>query len=110
MTIGIDLVQIAKFKKIKKTDYKKWSKVFWPHEWERAFKKKGGEQLAGIFAAKEAAMKALGETSSGNFLDWELRWNKTGRPDLFFKHNKRKKISLSISHDAGAAVAAVLIV
>ena len=103
MEIGIDIVRIKRFKLLIKGDLKYWGHVFTRQEWEYAFKKSGAAlHLAGIFAAKEAALKAVG-TKNKTPASFELFHEKSGKP--FFK-NRRLKVS--ISHDGEYAVAVVV--
>lgn len=105
MRIGIDLVAIKKFAGIKKTDYTKWDKVFTIQEWAYAFKgSHASEHLAGMFAAKEAAMKAFGHVGVENVKKFEIAHTAVGAPFL-----NRKRYQVSISHDKAYAVAVVLI-
>ena len=77
---------------------------------------KSDEVLAGFYAAKEAVSKALGVGigSEFSFLDVEIYKDSKNAPKLKFKDeiiNKFdiKNASLSISHDGGFAIAAVMI-
>ncbi len=109
MKLGIDLVSASRFKKIRKTDYRHWQRVFTPKEWAYAFKDVHfAEHLAGIFAAKEAAMKTAGVAGPGHFLDWEVRHKKSGQPEIIYGRGK-KKVILSIGHDADLAIAVAAI-
>jgi phosphopantetheine--protein transferase-like protein len=104
MQVGIDLISLKRFQKIKKSDYKKWQKVFRLSEWNYAFKSnKSAERLAGIFAAKEAAMKATGKVGPAYFQKWEIQHESNGKPTL------KPKGLLSISHDSNMAIAIVII-
>lgn len=118
MKLGVDIVSIKRFRKIEQPDYKDWARVFTEREWRYAFRgKKSAQRLAGIFAAKEAAMKAVGAAGIAQFLNWEVRHdhNKEGRPILVRSGSKRisrrhcGKNLLSVSHDSNMAIAAVLI-
>src|SRR3989338_2702891 len=103
MEIGIDIIRIKRFKLLIKGDLKYWGHVFTRQEWEYAFKKSGtAVHLAGIFAAKEAALKATG-TKNKTPVSFELFHKKSGKP--FFK-NLRLKVS--ISHDGEYAMAVAL--
>jgi phosphopantetheine--protein transferase-like protein len=103
--IGIDLVEIKRFAKIKKSDFARWQKFFSEHEWQYAFgSKKSAERLAGIFSAKEAVMKALGGKYAGRFDLIEIMHGKSGYPFVRIKKST-KKIFLSISHERKYAVA-----
>ena len=109
MKVGIDIISTKKFGKIKRDDYKNWSKVFHPNEWDYAFKDKSfKEHLAGIFAAKEAAMKAYGEAGYEHFLDWQVKH--APAPKLIKKRARKSlRFFLSISHANGLALAIVII-
>jgi len=71
------------------------------------------ESIAGIFAAKEAFSKALGTGigKSFSFKDISVLKNSKGKP--FIKINSSKieinNCDLSISHDGGFAIAAVIV-
>lgn len=105
MNIGIDLISIDKFRRIKISDFKHWRHVFTEQEWKHVFnhKIKSAERLAGIFAAKEAAMKAFGKTGVKNFLNFEISHLPSGAPKLNKSHSK-----ISIAHNQDTAVAVVL--
>lgn len=101
--LGVDIVSIARFRRIKKTDYKHWSRVFTKKEWAYAFEGGGhARRLAGMFAAKEAAMKAFGNAGAAHFLDFEISHAVSGTPSL------NQKALVSISHDERLAIAIVL--
>lgn len=106
--IGIDIIKISRFKRIKIAKYPLWNKSFSETEWKYAFSRPDpASSLAGIFAAKEAVIKAIGAT-----LDelWriEICHLNNGRP--YAKVSGRKgRLSVSISHDGGFAVAVALI-
>jgi len=73
------------------------NKVFSARELDYCFSYKNPEtHLAGIFAAKEAASKALG-TAKYPFAEIEIRHEKTGAPAAY-KNNRRLNISISITH------------
>ena len=103
--IGIDLVAVRRFKKIKKTDYGAWNRVFSEQEWDYAFHDThSAEHLAGMFAAKEAAMKASGKAGIENLKMFEITHTAECAPRL----NKRG-YCVSISHDHAYAIAVVLV-
>ncbi len=106
--IGFDLVEISRFKKharAKESAFLK--KVFSAHEIDYCFAYKNPEtHLAGIFAAKEAASKALG-TAKYPFVEIEIRHEKSGMP-VAYKNGKRVNVSLSISHTKNIAGAIAL--
>ena len=107
MNIGIDLVAIKRFQKLKAGDYKAWKHVFTVREWTYAFRAHHAhvaEHLAGMFAAKEAAMKASGKVGIENLKTFEIAHTTQGAPRL----NKRG-YHVSISHDHAYAIAVVLV-
>ncbi|RXW31879.1 holo-ACP synthase [Propioniciclava flava] len=78
----------------------------------------GSDQtLAGRFAAKEALAKALGAPAGLRWSDCEVLSDETGRPDLVVTGSVAERVDdlgvsrlhVSISHDAGVAVAMVVI-
>lgn len=78
---------------------------------------KSANSIAGFWAAKEACSKALGVGigASFSFYDVEIYKNDLGAPKLKFSPQLIKKFnikesSVSITHDGGFAVAAVMIV
>ncbi|OGY63166.1 MAG: hypothetical protein A3I24_02850 [Candidatus Harrisonbacteria bacterium RIFCSPLOWO2_02_FULL_41_13b] len=104
MGIGVDLISIKRFKKLKKNDYQYWSRVFSKKEWGLAFRDKNFSQhLAGMFVAKEAAMKATGKVGVKNFRFFEISYRKQGEPKI-----NKKGLYISISHAEGLAVAVVI--
>lgn len=110
--IGVDLVLISRFKKIRKGGYRHWNKVFTKQEWEYAFKDShAAEHLAGIFALKEAAMKACEEAGISRFQNWEVRHRISGAPKLYFigKTKRNMKSFASVSHNENSAIAFVIL-
>jgi holo-[acyl-carrier protein] synthase len=112
--VGVDLVEIARIEKF----WKKWGergvkKFLTPGEIQIASRP---STIAGFFAGKEAFSKAVG-TGIGahlSFLDLEIAKTPTGQP--FFRPNppiwekfQIEEVHLSISHDAGIAIAMVVI-
>ena len=74
------------------------------------------ESLAGRFAAKEALAKALGAPAGLRWSDCEVLADETGRPSLVVTGTVAERVEelgvsrlhVSISHDAGVAVAMVV--
>jgi|SRR3989338_5572554 len=101
--VGIDIVNLSEFKK----SFKNISldKVFLSIELSQNLKT---ENLAGIFAGKEAFFKALGRKD--NWLDVWIEKDSSGKPSLsstLLKTNQRTQIS--ISHAGDYAIAIVLL-
>lgn len=81
-------------------------------------KKNAAASLAARFAAKEAFGKALGSGLAGIHLkEIEVRNTPLGKPELFlygkaaeaFHQSGASKIHLSLSHDAGMALAFIIL-
>jgi phosphopantetheine--protein transferase-like protein len=105
---GIDLVVIEQFAtSLQRGGETFRRRLFHPSEVAGA----STERLAAIFAAKEAAFKAL-ELPPGNWLVLELRHSATGRPWIRFDsgYDSAHIVScdLSITHAAGYVVASVV--
>ena len=103
---GIDIISIERFRNINSKEYSYWSKIFSASEWQYAFSRAdSGATLAGIYAAKEAVMKAVG----GDLLKRADRiivgHLSDGRPTVIIDKQEQPSINVSISHDAGVAVA-----
>ena len=98
--IGCDVVEIARIEKsIKNPGFIK--KVFTSSEIEHC--KNSPQSFAGIYAAKEACLKALGKGIS-LISQVEITFSESGKPKAVFK-NLPYNFEISISHDAGVAMA-----
>lgn len=115
ITNGTDIVYIPKIKSLidKQVNLSKW---FTQKELDYFQKSNyNPETIAGIFAAKEAFMKAMNyRLRDINFLDIEVNHNEYGAPYYTFyndliKKTESFKISLSISHDNNYAIATTVI-
>lgn len=105
--IGVDLIEIKRFSPIKQRDYKFWDKVYTFKEWEYCFKKAlPARHLAGVFAAKEAVIKALVKQSVKSLKQVEIKHLANGQPQVVLKN--KKKINLSISYGGAYAIAMAL--
>jgi len=105
---GIDLVVIEQFAgSLRRGGAAFHRRLFHPPEARGA----STERLAAIFAAKEAAFKAL-ELPAGDWLVLEVRHTAAGRPWIRFDsgYDSAHIVScdLSITHAAGFAVASVV--
>lgn len=109
--IGVDIVDIARFEAaLERT----------PHLRERLFTEAeralSVQSLAARFAAKEAVAKALGAPKGLRHLEAEVRCDELGKPELRVTGKVAevaydlgvKRWHLSLSHDAGVAVAYVI--
>lgn len=107
--IGLDLVEVSRFKQFnKKPEDHRLKKVFTKSEISYCFQYKSpASHLAGIFAAKEASSKALGVTGFP-FVELEIMHDKDGSPQVW-KGGRRLLVSVSITHtrDLAAAIAII---
>lgn len=110
--IGIDIVAIARIEKLlNKFGEKAKDKFLTPEEKNLL---KTPSSVAGVYAAKEAFSKAIG-TGIGkecSFKDIIILKNEKNKPYFSEKTLKKfnlKKADVSISHDGGFAIAAVII-
>lgn len=85
------------------SDFRHWRKVFTSREWQYAFSGSGkfAERLAGMFAAKEAAMKAFDKIGAKHFLEFEISHLSSGAPKL---NKSRSRISIAHNQDTVVAV------
>ena len=114
MKIGTDIIQIKRIEKSLEKFGEKFKIKFLNSE-EIALAKKI-ESIAGFWAAKEAIAKALGCGIGAEltFHDIILTKNAKGAPSFSLSKEAQeihqiKDASLSISHDAGFAIAVVVI-
>ena len=113
--IGIDIISINRIEKmIQKFENKAKNRFMTKNEQKWAIKP---SSIAGIWASKEAFSKAIG-TGIGkefSFLDIEIYKDNLGKPNIkIINENlknrlKNKKIDVSITHDGGFAISAVII-
>lgn len=102
--IGCDLVHIKKFKKsVSRGGHAFLSKIFTSRELAHS---ESLDTLAGMYAAKEAAMKAF-EIPAGRWHEIEVTFREDGRPWLNLRETGGcvKHCDLSISHDGEYALA-----
>lgn len=114
--IGIDITQISRFEKVDSSAFR--HKVFLLEEREYLKKQNSLESVAGMYCAKEAVLKALG-SGIGNgvgFSQIKITHNQFGQPEVELFDNAKalletlgQKIFVSITHDAGVAVAVAVI-
>jgi holo-[acyl-carrier protein] synthase len=117
--LGIDVASIERIRRsLERYGDRIWARVLTVQERAdlegRANK---AEALAGRFAAKEAATKALGAPVDVGFHDLEVRRSASGAPELHLLgqaqvHAERlgvRRTLISITHDAGVAAAVVIL-
>jgi holo-[acyl-carrier protein] synthase len=109
--IGVDLVDISRFEDKVATTPKLLDRIFSAAESDAPVK-----TLAGRFAAKEALIKAMGGSNGISWQEVEISKNDDGKPVIqtvgktseTLKAAGVTNLHLSISHDAGMAVAMVV--
>jgi len=118
---GIDMVNISRIKRIiKKWDKRFLNKIYTAKEIVYCEKKSNNRynSYAGIFAAKEACVKALG--TGFRDIEWkdiEVKNDRLGKPSIYlsaglknkFKAKEINSAHLSISHTEKLAIAMVII-
>ncbi|MBN2193794.1 MAG: holo-ACP synthase [Polyangiaceae bacterium] len=118
--IGIDVASIARMDRaLERYGERFWARILTPDERADLVRRTAdrGAALAGRFAAKEAASKALGAPRDVWWHDLEVRRSELGAPTLHLAgaaaaHGARLGVvrcHLSITHDAGVAVAVVVL-
>lgn len=116
VSIGVDIVQIARIEQILAKHKDAFLKRFLRKSEIGLLESKGfaPASVAGFFASKEACSKALGVGISQNlgFRDMILSYSSTKAPQIALSKRAKKffgeKIfALSISHDGGFAIAVV---
>ena len=109
--IGVDVVDLARFERAVARTPSLRERLFTANERELPLR-----SLAGRFAAKEALIKAIGDSTGVAWHDMEVVANELGNPS-FVLHNAVAgivagrgitAIHLSMSHDAGIAIAYVV--
>lgn len=109
--IGVDVVDLARFERAVSRTPALLERLFTPAE-----RKLPLRSLAGRFAAKEALIKALGDSTGFGWQDMEVVSDALGNPS-FHLHGPVAQIAaakgistvhLSMSHDAGVAIAYVI--
>ncbi len=109
--VGVDTVDIARFERALERTPNLAERLFVPAERELP-----AHSLAGRFAAKEALIKAFGDSGSMTFHDMEIIKDQLGKPSFELRGAAAEMaaqrgidtVHLSISHDGGNAVAFVV--
>lgn len=109
--IGVDVVDLARFERAVGRTPRLRERLFAESERDLPLR-----SLAGRFAAKEALMKALGDATGITWHDMEVVSDAEGRPSMRLSgaaveiaaRRGVTRIHLSMSHDAGVAIAQVV--
>lgn len=110
--IGVDIVDLKRFERAVGRTPLLRARLFAESERDLPLR-----SLAGRFAAKEALMKALGESDEVTWHDMVVVSNVEGNPSLLLfgaaaaiaERQGITRIHLSMSHDAGVAIAQVVL-
>ena len=105
--IGIDIINIEKFKKKEYVKNKKfYEKIFTSSEIKYCLKfKNNSEHFAGKFAIKEAVRKSIKEKIPFNKI---LTMHKNSKPRVVLKMKLNYEFLVSVSHEANVALAIVI--
>ena len=109
--IGVDLVDMERFERTMERTPRLLDRMFGPTERDLPLR-----SLAARYAAREALIKALGGSDGLRFRDVEITSEPSGRPFFalsgttaeFVAQRGITSIHLSMSHDAGLAIAYVV--
>jgi holo-[acyl-carrier protein] synthase len=110
--IGVDVVDLKRFERAASRTPALLERLFTPAERSLPLR-----SLAGRFAAKEALIKAIGDSTGVRWHDMEVVSNDLGNPSFelhkavagIVRDRGIERIHLSMSHDAGIAVAYVIV-
>lgn len=112
--IGIDITQISRISRLRERYGEQFLKRILNENEIKLIK--SDNSLAGFYAAKEAFSKALGVGIGEEFSFLDIEISKTSKNAPFIIADNKiiekfgiKNTSLSISHDGGFAIAAVII-
>ena len=114
--IGVDVVDLARFERALQRTPSLKDRLFAPSEQTVDGRDLPLRSLAGRFAAKEALIKALGDSTGVQWHDMRIVNNALGNPDFELQDSTRRiaeargitNFHLSMSHDAGLAIAYVI--
>jgi holo-[acyl-carrier protein] synthase len=109
--IGVDVVDIARFERTIERTPRLLDRMFGPTEQALPLR-----SLAARYAAREALIKALGGSEGLQFKDVEITPEESGRPWFTITGSTAESVArrgittihLSMSHDAGLAIAYVI--
>lgn len=109
--VGVDIVDLARFERALDRTPRLRDRLFTPEEASLPLR-----SLASRFAAKEALLKALGDTVGARWHDMRIVSDAEGNPDLVMSGRIAEiaaargiaSLHVSLSHDAGVAIAFVV--
>ena len=115
--VGVDLVDVARFERAMARTPRLRTRLFSDDERHRDGLELPLPSLAGRFAAKEALIKALGDSGELTWHDMPVVSDPLGNPGFALRGTAIAAVSargitrihLSMSHDAGMAIAFVVV-
>jgi len=108
--VGVDIVENSRIRKsLHKQGLSFLRKILTDKEIRNLGKNYTAQHIAGIFAAKEATIKALASVKKINFLDVTIKY-KNGRPVTLLNQKIKYdlRLHLSISHEKDYSLAVVI--
>ena len=114
--IGVDVVDLARFERAASRTPALLARLFAPSEQMDGGRPRTLRSLAARFAAKEALIKAIGDSAGVRWHDMAVVKNDLGKPSIevynalagIVAAKGIDTIHLSMSHDAGVAIAYVI--
>lgn len=114
--IGVDLVDVARFERALDRTPRLRERLFTPDERATGGRDRPSRSLAGRFAAKEALIKALGDSWAMGWHDMVVVGDERGKPSMRLLGGAERaaaelgvrRVHVSMSHDAGMAIAVVV--
>jgi holo-[acyl-carrier protein] synthase len=114
--IGVDVVDLARFERALDRTPTLTSRIFADVELRSGSRVLPLRSLAGRFAAKEALIKALGDSTGVRWHDMQVVSSESGNPHLQLSGGAAviadrlgaNALHLSMSHDGGVAIAYVI--
>jgi holo-[acyl-carrier protein] synthase len=114
--IGVDVVDLARFERALDRTPTLTSRIFADAELRSGSRVLPLRSLAGRFAAKEALIKALGDSTGVRWHDMQVVSDESGNPHLALsgaaaaiaERVGANALHLSMSHDGGVAIAYVI--
>lgn len=115
--VGVDVVDIARFERAISKTPGLLNRLFAEGEQKQKQRELSPASLAARFAAKEALIKAMGDSEGMNWHEMPIvsdglrnpSFAPTGKVAELFSERGITKVHLSMSHDAGIAIAYVIV-
>lgn len=114
--VGVDLVDLARFERAMSRTPRLRERLFAADERTVDGKERPLRSLAGRFAAKEALIKAFGDSWAMGWHDMVIVGDDRGKPSFALRGEASvaaetlgiSRVHVSMSHDAGLAIAVVV--